>query len=280
MPKLSNPWTNADFNAFLTINPQSDNLLIGQLSGAEYAERELSNKWDPNIVELPYKQLPSTEPFEIHLKNGTIHALSVDGETSNDQINRLKVIVSLLQVDATSGKNGIDVDGDYDLYKTTEETIFGNCETIYDVTPLPDNSIQSDPELIPMAKFKDNGKFVNIVKSRNYNNCTEIIELMYERGSSPILDSVINSEANRIVLIGSKKSYSILSSSTTNRVVSFDGQFSTTIFHVRLALASMEKSSKHLAIGGESMLTIGSLIYNKNLQSNVLNTTAGALQGN
>lgn len=269
LPTLNTLWIGANFNAFLTINTQSENLLIGRLSGAKYAEIELSDKWDPNTIEMQYKRLPLTKPFEIHLKNGAIDSLSVDSSTTNDQINQLKVILSQLQIDPKSGNNDSDVDSANDFFKKTEQTITGNCETTYDITSLPEHAIYSDLEVVPLAQFVESGTFFNIVKTRNYNNCTEIIELMNERGSSQAHDNVINSEANRFVLTGSKKNYTILSSSTTNRVVSLNSQFSTTIFYVKLTLQSMGKRCRQPEIQAESLVAIRSLIYNQNLQSNL-----------
>lgn len=121
----------------------------------------------------------------------------------------------------------------------------------------------SDPELIPLAKFKPNGKFIDLIKTRNYNNCTETIEQLNKQ--SPI--TLTHSEANRIVLSGSKKSFSILSSVTAHKVVANDANLSTTISYVKVTLDSMEKTSKHPNIQPGNLLNIRSLIYNKNVQN-------------
>lgn len=155
MPELNNQWVGIVTKARLSILPQSDNLLIGKVSQAEFAEihQQLTQGWDSDLEEnqLAYKNWPLSEkPFEIHLKNGAIRSMSVDRTMTNDQINQLKAIVSQLQVD-TNAQNEIkckhnqlpEKDSNNAVYKTMEPTVTGNCETIYDISPLPEYLTQS-----------------------------------------------------------------------------------------------------------------------------------------
>lgn len=166
----------------MTIRPQSENVLIGQISQAEYGEvdQQLSEKWnfDLNDRQVAYNQWRLNEPFKIILENGAIRSLSVDRTMTDYERNQLKVIVSQFQVD-TNAQYKMEYDdnrlpqGDNNnaLYKTMEPIVTGNCETIYDISPLPDYLVQSNREWVPMPELKEGGEFIQIVKTRNYSNC-------------------------------------------------------------------------------------------------------------
>lgn len=88
LPELNNQWVGIVTKARINIRPQSDNLLIGKVSQAEYAEihQQLSQGWDSELDEkqLAYRNWPLSEkPFEIHLKNGAIRSMSVDRTMTN-----------------------------------------------------------------------------------------------------------------------------------------------------------------------------------------------------
>lgn len=155
LPELNQQWVGLVTRARLTIRPQNDNVLIGKVSQPEFAEvhHQLTNGWDMDLSgqHLAYHQMPMSEkPFEVRLKNGAIHSLAVDRTMTNDQINQLKAIISPLQAD-TNAQNEIrckhnqlpEQNGNNAVYKTMEPTVTGDCETLYDISPLPEYLTQA-----------------------------------------------------------------------------------------------------------------------------------------
>lgn len=240
-PKFNNRWIGTVLRARLLINPQSENLLIGTIDDAEYAEIELAQKWDVdfNDDELSYNKRQLNRPFKIHLENGVIHSLSVDRTMTKDLKIQLKAIVSQLQVDT----NKVDGVSNNAFYKTTERTVTGNCETTYDISTLPDYLVQSNSDLIPMRDLKGEGDIINVVKTRDHNKCTERYGIVNERNEYRMDNNVVHSETSRIVLSGSLKDYTIQSSVTTNQVIYNDRQSFTNIHYVNLKLESVEEST-------------------------------------
>lgn len=177
LPELNNQWVGVVTKARLSIRPQSEHLLIGKVSQAEYAEihQQLPQGWNSDLddKQLAYQNWPLSEkPFEIHLKNGAIRTMSVDRTMTNDQINQLKAIVSQLQVD-TKAQNEIKCkhnqlpEKDYNnaVYKTMEPTVTGKCETIYDISPLPEYLTQTHRDWVitinENESYKNNQIFTN-----------------------------------------------------------------------------------------------------------------------
>lgn len=169
--------------AQLTVQPKSGDTLRAQISKPEFAQvhAELPDGWDSQIPEskLNYKKFPlSGKPFEIKIKNGAIDDLIVDGNLPNWEVNVLKSIVSQLQVDV-QGENLIrskynqEPEGDkaYATYKTMEDSVTGRCEVLYDISPLPDHTIQNKPELAPLPHLRGDGQFIDVVKSKNFSHC-------------------------------------------------------------------------------------------------------------
>lgn len=234
-PKLNDRWIGTVLRGRLLINPQSENLLIGKIEDAEYAETQLSQRLDAyfNDELLSYNKRQLNEPFKIYLENGAIHSLSVDKTMTNDQKIQLKAILSQLQVDT----NKVGGDGNNTFYKKTEQTVTGNCETTYEINPLPEDLL-SNTDLIPLPHLK--GEVISVVKTRDHNKCTERYGLMSERNEYPKGNNV---EASRIVLSGSLKDYTIQSSMTTNKVIFNDPYSFTTIHYVHLKLESVEEST-------------------------------------
>ncbi len=166
LPELNNQWVGIVTKARLNIRPQSENVLIGKVSQAQFAEihQQLPQGWDSELEEdkLAYHDWPLSEkPFEIHLKNGAIRSMSVDRTMTNDQINQLKAIVSSLQVD-TNAQNEIkckhnqlpEADNRNNaVYKTMEPTVTGKCETIYDISPLPEYLTQSHRDWVCISCY-------------------------------------------------------------------------------------------------------------------------------
>lgn len=183
LPELRDQWSGLITRAQLTVQKQSDNVLIGKLSRPEYAEinGDMPGGWDSFVQEkqLNYKKMALTEkPFAIKLKNGAIKSLIVDGSISNEEANQLKAIVSQLQVD-TQAENLINCkynqlpehEQSNAVFKTMEDTVTGKCETLYDIATLPPYIVQRHPEYVPMPQLKNSGEFIEIVKTKNFSNC-------------------------------------------------------------------------------------------------------------
>lgn len=243
LPNLKNEWVGITSTAYLAVRRQSDNVLIGKLENAKYAEvsGELTNDWEQEIPEenLDYKPIRmNAEPFEIRLSNGTIHSIAVDKSMTNTELNHLKGVLSQLQVDLharnlikfkqnqmpeyESEKN----EESQTLYKVMESTVTGKCETIYDIVRLPDYLARSRPEYKSTDSLGEDAKFFEITKTKNYSNCEQ--KMGYHFGISGSNDwnmgtismgSLSKSGLSRIIIIGNYKDYTIRSSSTTNRVV-------------------------------------------------------------
>lgn len=47
----------------------------------------------------------------------------------------------------------------------------GECETLYDISPLPKVVLQNKPQLAPMPQLQADGQLIDIVKTRNFSNC-------------------------------------------------------------------------------------------------------------
>jgi hypothetical protein len=180
--------------ARLSIYPQSDDLLIGQISEAKYSKIDQQfpiENFDLNDRDLTYNEWPLNKQFKIHLENGLIRSLSVDPSMTNDQINQLKAIVSQFQVDTKaqnlvpSGDNNLpDRNSNNAFYKTMEPTVTGKCETIYDISAIPEYLVQAQQKWVPLPKLKKDGELIKIVKTRNFNNCNERNGFLFTNGQN------------------------------------------------------------------------------------------------
>ncbi|KAJ6636083.1 Vitellogenin [Pseudolycoriella hygida] len=263
--------------AYLSIRPQSADLLIGQITQAEYGKVTHKIAEETNWDNEKLENYRLEKPFAIHMDNGVIRSLSVDNSTSNYEINQLKVIVSQLQVD-TNAQNHIGFsdnqlprkDRDNAFYKTMEPLVTGNCETVYDISPIPDYVIQSHPELAPLPELKGADQFIQIAKSRTYDNCHEtsgyLLDIAGRKDSSAVKmgqNRFHLNEKRRIVISGTLENYTIQSSVTTNEVR--DDNSTILSDYVNVTLQSVEPSSNYSQFTLENMKNmknIGNLVYN------------------
>lgn len=267
--------------AQLSIRPQSNDLLIGRITRAEYGKVNQQNAEENGHSELNDRKLE--QPFMIHLENGVIRSLSVDKSITNYEINQLKVIVSQFQVD-TNAQNQIqfsdnqlpDKDGNRNnaVYKTMEPLVTGNCETVYDISPIPAYLIKSHPEWVPLPEVNVvAGEFIQIVKSRSYNNCHETSDYHLDlAGRNDLNTNGIGRnefhliENRRIVISGSLDRYTIQSSVTVNKVI--NGRYDNgpvLTDYVNVTLESVENITNRLQLSTENLMNlknIGNLVYN------------------
>lgn len=184
MPDLQDQWTGIITRGYVTIRPVDKNRLVGKILASEYATVNdvLPNGWKTkfNPKKLNFQSMPlqNTKPFEIFLKNGAIKHLAVDKTTTNDEANQIKAVASLFQSDVR-GQNAIkcnknqmpEKDDITAAYKVMEPTVTGECETLYDITPMPRYMLQSRPHLAPMPELNEEENLIKIAKTMNYSNC-------------------------------------------------------------------------------------------------------------
>lgn len=241
MPNLKNQWIGLFTKADLTIRPHSEDVLVATMSNGKHAEwhAQLPNDWNQYVSDskLSYEPMQmNSKPFELRLKNGVVDKIAVDGSMSNVELNQLKAIVSQLQIDVR-GENLIK-NADYQLptdgktqafYKVMEPTVTGHCETLYDITPLPEQLTQeNDGQYMSQFAYEQLSKddqLFEIVKTKNYSECEQYkgyhagIHADNWKVNTNQMGSLQKSAVSRIVIAGSYDKYMILSSATTNRVV-------------------------------------------------------------
>lgn len=260
----SNNWNGVIFRAHLTIFAQSTDLLIGKIIDAEYAEVELPDRWDSELDDrklstLSFQQWSLKQPFQIHLRNGVIYSLSVDSSATNAQIKQLKVIVNQLQVNTNDRS---ERDNHNDIYKTKEQSLAGNCETFYDISPIAEYLTRSNPDLVPLPELKGDGEFIGISKTRNYSNCDEGI---YSSNTNKFADNSSPSEISYFVLSGSLKSYIIQSSTTTTKVTgsseSDNRRPLKSVAYVRASLEYVEQNNRRPQFQSRDLVRTGMSVY-------------------
>lgn len=260
----SNNWNGVIFRAHLSIFVQSTDLLIGTIVDAEYAEVELHDRWDSELDDrklsaMSFQQWSLKEPFQIHLRNGVIYSLSVDSSATSAQTKQLKVIVNQLQVNTNDRSERYNHN---DLYQTKEQSLVGNCETSYDISPIAEYLTKANPDWVPLPGLKGDGEFIGVVKTRNYSNCDEIMDLS---NTNKFGDNSSPSEASYFVLSGSLKSYSIQSSVTTTKVtgssVSDNRRPLKSVSYVQASLESVEQNNRRPQFLSRDLLRTGMSVY-------------------
>lgn len=253
----------------LTIRPQSSNVLIAEITQSGYTKVH-QKQYDVQHSNLneglsEFSDIPLNKPFKIYLRNGAIHSLSVDSTMTNDQINALKGVVSQFQVD-TKAQNVMDSDDNHlperngnAFYKTMEPTSYGECETIYNITALPEHLKQSN-KWVSLPDLAGKGELIQVVKTKNYENCNErnrhLSNLIGQKDNT-----VMVSQNSRIIISGSLTDYTIQSAVITNKVENLEE-------YIYLTLKSVEQSNNNY----ENNLQYGNrlkeenLLYNEDLQ--------------
>lgn len=243
IPNLKNQWVGVYTKADLTIRQISKDKLIGKLHNGQYSEFHDALANDPAQHkpdhELQYQPMEmNSKPFEIRMDNGIVHSIAVDKEMTNIELNRVKSILSQLQVDIRArnaindernhlAQNNDAEDNDNQAaYKVMEPTVTGKCETNYDISRIPEHLAQNYPEIKANAPVRDGDYIYEVIKSKNYSNCEQ--SMGYHFGVSGLNDwkpntnvmgSLSKSAVSRVIITGNFNEYLIRSSVTTNRVV-------------------------------------------------------------
>ncbi|KAF6216357.1 hypothetical protein GE061_000698 [Apolygus lucorum] len=238
LQQVADQYVGIVMKAKLQVTPKSDSELSLQVQDAQYADvhANLTGGWNGDIPEekLHYQQLPiNNKPFELKFKNGVVDKMVVDKNLPTWELNMLKAIASQLQVDTkaenlkSSRINSLpNKDQAYGVYKTMEDTVAGEVETIYDISPLPQYVIQSRPQLAPLPKLRGDGQLIDIVKTRNFSNAEQRMAYHYgftgltdwEPASNQMGNFLSRSSVSRVIISGSLERYTIQSSVTTDKI--------------------------------------------------------------
>lgn len=183
--QVADQYTGIALKAQLKCQPKGSDALICTIQNPQVADvhAELPGGWDSPLPEKKtnYQQFElSSKPFELKFKNGAIDDLVVEKSLPTWQVNMIKSIASQLQVD-TKGENEMksrynqEPEGNkaFATYKAMEDTVTGECEVFYDISPLPEYVLQSKPELAPIPSLKGDGQIIDIVKTQNFSNCEQ-----------------------------------------------------------------------------------------------------------
>jgi hypothetical protein len=171
--------------ARLIVQSTSPETLRAKISQPRYSQvhTRLEDGWDSDIPnsQINLQNFPlNNEPFEIKMKNGVVRDLIVDRDLKTWEVNVLKSIVSQMQVD-TEGENAKKSKHNqlpegkqpFAMFKVMEDSVGGECEVLYDISPLPEHVLRNNPELAPMPEFRDDGDMISLVKTKNYSNCDQ-----------------------------------------------------------------------------------------------------------
>lgn len=228
-------WKGTMFHTRLTIRPQSDKLLIGKLSESQYAQvQQSSRRADSNMNGLRFNDIEMEQPFKIELENGMVKALHVDRRLTNEMIVALRFVVK-----AVMNQFHVDKDAQNKINENTaafvvdEPTMFGDCETSYEITPLPQYLAQSSRDLVPLPRAQNEGLYVDVFKSRDYSKCIQ-----------QITDRVPTyTELSRTILSGSLNDYTVQSSFAIMRTADRSSGKPETITHVNVTLESIDANN-------------------------------------
>ncbi|KAG4076358.1 hypothetical protein HA402_005801 [Bradysia odoriphaga] len=163
-PESENESTGLYSRYHLTLRPHSDEVMIGQITQAEFLKGTpqrydgMNQDSSDSSSDGNFENSPLSKPFKINLRSGVIESLGVDDSLSHFSVNQLKLIVNQFQVD-TTGRNVNSLDENHlpqagsntAFYKTAEST--QHCETHYDISPIPDYLVKSHPEWVPLPEI-------------------------------------------------------------------------------------------------------------------------------
>lgn len=183
--------TGITLKGILIVQAETPNTLYGTLRNLKYAHTKTPYENYQELDEKYYDVPLSEKLFQFTVKNGVIWDLTVHSDIPVWEVNILKSVLSQLQVDA-GGKRIIpsrynqlpeDYYQPYAAYKVLEDSVGGNCEVFYDITPLSKDVMKNSPELVPMPKL-DEGNFIEIRKTKDFKTCKEQHSYYYNQTNS------------------------------------------------------------------------------------------------
>ncbi|XP_076628457.1 vitellogenin [Colletes latitarsis] len=284
LEKLSDQAAGILLKAQLTIQVRDSDTLVAKVSNCQYARihKSLPGSWHSEISDqmLDLRELPiSGQPFLIKVGHGMVKDLIVGRDVPTWELNILKSIVSQLQVD-TQGENvikkrDIQIPTDeepFGMFRAMEDTVTGKCEVLYDITPLSENMIDLQPELVPMPDLKGNGMHIDIMKTKNFSKCDQRMGYHFgisgqndwEPGSNLNGEFLSKSSTSRIVVSGNLKRFTIQSSVTSSRILVsprfYDNQNGVVVSVMNLTLANINRVRSQLS-GPSNPESTGNLVY-------------------
>ncbi|XP_037036447.1 vitellogenin-like isoform X2 [Bradysia coprophila] len=266
----------------LTLRPHSDDVIIGQLTQAEFfkgrAQRYNAMIQDSSDSgsDANFENSPLSKPFKINLRNGVIQSLGVDDSLSYFGVNQLKLIMNQFQVDTTRlnvnslSENQLpQADSNTAFYKTAEST--GHCETIYDISPIPDYLVRSNPEWVPLPEMIErNGEIIEIVKTKTSANCEGRRNVLdaasnYLSGKGVRENDLSIVERQRIVAsVGSVHRFTIQSTITANKLMYTPQNMPLITVYVNSSLESVESASQRPTNLPDNLTILENLSYDFN----------------
>ncbi|XP_037042453.1 vitellogenin-like [Bradysia coprophila] len=252
-------WNGEVFQARLTLRPEPDGVWFGMLSRPRYAQFQTSRSHaDLDMHNMNYNDLPMDQPFNIVLRNGVVRALLINRKLNENQVNQLKFVVKAvmnqLQIDGNAQNR---MDGDNAAYNVNELTMMGNCETVYEISPLPQYLSRSS-DLVPLPRLQRQEQFIDVVKSRDYSRCNQRNQ---RRKSNPnpnanTVPPLTLTEVSRIILSGSLSDYTVQSSVTTIKSLERLNGPLETIAYVNITLESVDDNARYSPIQVDTLMDV------------------------
>lgn len=181
MSKLSPQFSGVVIKGLLQIRVVKPDTLVVQLSEAKYARvhTKLQGGWDGPVPdqELKYIDLPEGNPYKILLDPGNVYQVYANPKEPVWQVNMMKGILSQLQFNTVieplnEFQSPLKNNYVYDTYKLLEQTVSGNCNTIYDIMPIHIDNLRNT-YVVPISQLKRD-QYLSVIKNRDYNDCTEL----------------------------------------------------------------------------------------------------------
>ncbi|XP_011879026.1 PREDICTED: vitellogenin-3-like [Vollenhovia emeryi] len=233
--ELTGQYTGLDIQGILEIDVISPETLKASLLDVQYApvHEKILDFTDIRLDKstLNYRPLHmSGKQFEIKLKHGLIRDLLVDPDVPTWEVNIIKSIVSLLQLD-TQGENAKDRKStQYPTnrnssvtYEGVEDSVNGMCTVLYAIEPLVENYHEFSPDMVPMPHLRGTGRYYKVSKGKMYDKCSRRQAYHYDFNDpslqrnpgkqSELIDHMSLSEA---VISGDLKSFTIHSAVMKN----------------------------------------------------------------
>ena len=286
---MKDQYTGLLMKAFLTVRVIDSENLIMQLSESMTAtiNKELPDGWDQDLPELDYDPMDISEKeFYVELKNGVIKNLRFHPLVTNDDANIMKGIASQFQLDTQAenlihcSRNNLPINNRIPIgvYKTMEPTVTGKCETIYDMSPIPEYRIAAHHDWVPMPyHMEEDEHFIEVVKTLNYSSCDAnlgyhfgITSLSHQNPSvNRMGEWFTRSNVHRAVLTGRLQNYTVQSSITINKVVVspelFDTEKGMVVSRVNVTLNDVRRMHTDFHKGGDyDDFVVTSLFYQYN----------------
>ncbi|XP_019880306.2 vitellogenin-like [Aethina tumida] len=280
--EVSNQYTGILLKAKLTVQPQPDGLMA-KITEPQYGQihTALADGWNTEIPDsqISYKHLPlSDKQFKIRMEQGLITELIVSKDISNWEANIIKSIVGQFQLDTQGQKliphpiNTLPNNNNNGVYKTMEDTVNGECETLYDIHPLPEYILESKPWLAPQQQLRGDGEIIEIIKNRNFTNSEQRPAYwqglggmnQWEPATNQMGEFFTRTSNSRIVVSGNLRRFTIQNAYTVNKIIMSptltDDKKGSVVSMLNVTLSEVRAVSQKLSDVSNPM-TLKDLVY-------------------